>query len=344
MKCIFTCFCVNLALIAFFLPETSLLAQTTPVEICDNGVDDDNDGLIDLNDRDCDCPIIEPVSLIPNPSFEDKTCCPFNRGQMNCAVDWIQASEATTDYIHTCGWRGWDGLPVPMPIPDGNGCVGFRDGRFGNNGSNPNWKEYTGACLTSPLRAGVEYKFEFYIGFTHPQNSPSINVTFFGTNDCQYLPFGMGNSEHGCPTNGLGWQKLGNVMVSGANQWKKVTLTLVPPEDIYAIAIGPDCPLKSANTSLYYFFDNLILADAESFDFDILPTAHACAANLTLQVPRNDTLFYQWYKDGIALTGETEPVLSRMYGNGAYQVGVQGVLGSCRYSGEYKHEEPYVLV
>ena len=45
-------------------------------EICDNAIDDDLDGLIDLNDPDCDCQIIEPVSLIPNPSFEDYTCCP----------------------------------------------------------------------------------------------------------------------------------------------------------------------------------------------------------------------------------------------------------------------------
>ncbi|MCB0638249.1 MAG: hypothetical protein KDC54_16585, partial [Lewinella sp.] len=29
-------------------------------EICDNAIDDDNDGLIDLNDPDCDCAVIEP--------------------------------------------------------------------------------------------------------------------------------------------------------------------------------------------------------------------------------------------------------------------------------------------
>ena len=39
-------------------------------EICDNAIDDDEDGLIDLNDPDCECLVIEPVSIIPNPSFE----------------------------------------------------------------------------------------------------------------------------------------------------------------------------------------------------------------------------------------------------------------------------------
>ena len=116
-------------------------------EICDNALDDDQDGLIDLNDPDCDCPVVEPVSLIPNPSFEDKTCCPNDRSQLNCAETWIQASEPTTDYLHTCGWMGWDGLPVPMPLPDGQAVVGFRDGRARMGEPDPEWKEYVGACF-----------------------------------------------------------------------------------------------------------------------------------------------------------------------------------------------------
>ena len=113
------------------------------VEICDNAIDDDGDGLIDLNDSDCNCPEVEPISLIPNPSFEDQECCPSNRSQMNCATTWIQASAPTTDYLHTCGWMGWDDLPPPLPFPDGEGCLGFRNGRpGGGNGEDPqpNWK------------------------------------------------------------------------------------------------------------------------------------------------------------------------------------------------------------
>ena len=45
-------------------------------EICENGRDDDRDGLIDLNDPDCACAVIQPKSLIPNPSFEEFSCCP----------------------------------------------------------------------------------------------------------------------------------------------------------------------------------------------------------------------------------------------------------------------------
>ncbi|MDX2249141.1 MAG: gliding motility-associated C-terminal domain-containing protein [Bacteroidia bacterium] len=310
------------------------------MEICDNALDDDGDGLIDLRDPDCECPVIEPISLIPNPSFEDQLCCPSQRAQMNCAETWIQASEPTTDYLHTCGWMGWDGMPVPLPIPDGQACVGFRNGRFGLNGNNANWKEYAGACLTGPLLANIEYKFQFYIGFTNSENSPPTNIVFYGTTNCNNLPFGIGNEYLGCPTNAPGWKQLGSVAISGSNQWKLMEINVVPTEDIYAIAIGPDCIEITYHTSTYYFFDNLLLADQASFDFDIKPTGSLCSNFLSLIVPANDTIEYQWYKNGIALIGETQNRLLKMHGNGNYQVMTNSPLLGCRVSGNYEYIRP----
>lgn len=309
------------------------------VEICENAKDDDADGLIDLNDPDCACPEAKPISLIPNPSFEEMNCCPNNRSQLNCAKTWIQASEATTDYLNTCGWFGWDHLPPPQPIPDGNGIVGFRNGRFGGGNVQPGWKEYTGACLTSPLRAGTTYRFEFYIGFVNTVVSPPTNVVFYGTPDCKYLPFGLGNSNYGCPTNGPGWTELGRTAVSGFNNWIKVSLTARPTQDIYAIAIGPDCTDVAATGDIYYYFDNLILADSKAFEFEISAKEHPCSDNFTLEVPGYDTLQYQWYKNGIALVGEKEPVLEVNTGDGNYVVRIVGP-NSCRVTRAYQHRIP----
>ena len=216
-----------------------------------------------------------PVSLIPNPSFEEKSCCPENRGSLHCAETWIQASEATTDYIHKCGWFGWEDLPVPVPLPDGEACIGFRNGRFGMN-PNPNWKEYTGACLTSPLKAGVTYKFQFWLGFTNYQNSPPLNVVFYGSTDCKNLPFGEGNEEHGCPLNGEGWIALDMIFAGGANNWTRQEFNVTPDEDIFAIAIGPDCYELTLTDNPYYFLDNLVLADVKEFELVISPTTHPC--------------------------------------------------------------------
>lgn len=315
------------------------------VEICDNGLDDDADGLIDLNDPDCGCPLVEPVSLIPNPSFEDQECCPSNRSQMDCAAGWIQASTPTTDYLHSCGWMGWEDLPVPLPLPDGEGCMGFRDGRagggFGQEQPQPNWKEYAGACLTAPLRAGVYYRFEFFIGFTHRENSPPTILAFFGATDCAALPFGEGRADFGCPTNGPGWMQLGSVPIQGVNQWKKEEISFTPPVDIYAIAIGPNCTENPADVSYYYFFDNLVLAEQKEFEFQVSAVENPCSETFALRIPYRDTLQYQWYKDGIALPGETAPELEVAGQPGNYQVRLLGP-GSCRVTKIYQYRIPVI--
>ena len=102
---------LNLSLIS---TPAALLSQ---VEICDNALDDDGDGMIDLNDEDCFCEMQIPESLIPNPSFEEQNCCPSERSQLNCATDWIQASDPTTDLIHDCGWVGLGAVSTSYTIP-----------------------------------------------------------------------------------------------------------------------------------------------------------------------------------------------------------------------------------
>lgn len=316
-------------------------AITFTEEICDNAIDDDNDGLIDLNDPDCECEIIEPTSLIPNPSFEDMDCCPDDRSQLDCAEGWFQASEPTTDYLHLCGWLGWDEFPPPLPFPHGEGIMGFRDGRLTNNSDeDKNWKEYAGACLLSPLKANDTYLFEFHVGFVDILSSPGINITFFGTTDCENLPFGVGNDAFGCPTNGPGWIRLGSTFVGApTSRWVKSSIEITPEEDIKAIAIGPDCPATLSPFETYYFFDNLVLADLRSFQFNISKVSHPCSEDFTLKVPEEPGLSYQWYKEGIALIGETSTQLSQSYGEGEYQVRLLEDT-TCKVSTIYNHTIP----
>lgn len=313
-------------------------------EICENAIDDDEDGLIDLNDPDCTCEIIETISLIPNPSFEDMNCCPNNRSQLNCADVWIQASEPTTDYLHTCGWMGWPEFPPPQPFPDGQGIMGFRDGRVrqGNN-ADTNWKEYAGACLLSPLETGTLYRFEFDVGFVNTLRSPPIDISFFGTTDCKNLPFGRGNDAFGCPINGPGWVRLGSAFVSGDGQhtWIKTNIEVIPKETIRAIAIGPDCPAVLSDLSLYYFFDNLILADIRAFELKITEVLHPCNANFHLKIPNSEDYTYQWFKDGIALVTERASEMTKMYGEGNYQVRIRDN-NSCRLTSVYKYKIPII--
>ncbi|MBK7870587.1 MAG: gliding motility-associated C-terminal domain-containing protein [Saprospiraceae bacterium] len=308
------------------------------LEICNNAKDDDSDGLIDLNDTDCACARIEPVSLIPNPSFEEINCCPTSNGELNCANGWIQASQATTDFLHTCGWMGVAELPPPLPFPHGNACVGIRNGS-----SFVNWKEYAAACLLAPMRIGVSYRLRFHVGFTQARNSAKTTLALFGTSDCNNLPFGIGIPDFGCPTNAPGWKQLGVVIIEGDMEWKVAEITFTPLENIRAIALGPDCTPGVLNPEAYYFLDNLILDERSDFDFAIAATGAPCTESFTLQVPKFDSLEYQWYKDGVALLNETKAQLQPKQGEGNYVVRVSSAV-ECRITLPYTLQNPVTNV
>src|SRR5262249_301827 len=59
-------------LLSLFLLVYSCIAQ----EICNNGIDDDNDGLVDLHDPDCQCHFTVSGNLLLNGSFEFYDHCP----------------------------------------------------------------------------------------------------------------------------------------------------------------------------------------------------------------------------------------------------------------------------
>src|ERR1041385_4168044 len=146
----------------FYFLLFALLAFTAvqSQEICNNGIDDDGDGLIDLNDTvDCHCGQASIASLIPNPSFDTMNCCPSTYSQMSCASSWVQASSATSDYMNTCGLVFQAATAAGLvPFPNGNGIVGTI--------FSPGWQEYVGACLNSPMIAGTQYTIQMNIAST----------------------------------------------------------------------------------------------------------------------------------------------------------------------------------
>lgn len=274
-----------------------LLALTASAqEICNNAIDDDGDGLIDLNDDECICEGFggssNLSSLIPNSSFEDRSCCPSGYSALNCADTWIQASNPTSDYWNTCGQAGssYDGGTV-LPPPDGQGFVGF----INMSG----WQEYVGACLSATMTAGQQYDFTFWFG--HTNNSPPIDLTFYGTPNCGDLPF----SGNDCPTGQGGWVTLGSETMGGGSGWVQETVSFSPSQDINAIVIGGACGSGGART--YYYLDDLTLVSTEEFEvLTVQQLGQYCDNNIVLDA-ETDTFggTWQWYKDGIALVGET---------------------------------------
>lgn len=312
--------------------------ETLAPEICDNGLDDDLDGLIDLNDDDCYCEPLEQPSLIPNSSFEDQECCPEGHSNLACATGWVQASEGTTDYFHACNYDGTDIFDLPQPIPDGEGFIGLIDGSF-TGSFIPALKEYAGACLEAPTIPDTQYRLEFYTGFLDRQTSPDIEIALFGTTDCTNLPFGIGDKSFGCPANSPDWVRLGSVFISGENQWKKSLFKFRTSLELKAIAIGPGCALRSSTNNTYHFLDQIVLKENSNFDLGIQAKGQPCTNDLVFEMRLLEGYNYQWYKDGVAIPQAIGNRLSNPPGPGQYQVRLEDSEG-CKLSEIYKYVAP----
>ncbi|RFC53759.1 PKD domain-containing protein [Brumimicrobium aurantiacum] len=292
-------------------------------EICDNGIDDDGNGLIDLNDQVCNCngfnyPQTVP-SLIPNPSFEDYSTCPTGISQMNRADNWVQATNATSDYFN-CSFVAPPLTGGVVVAADGTGFVGtiVRD----------TWKECVGTCLISPLQAGETYLLSLYIAFgsraffTGACNTSygDLDITIYGSANCGSLPL----STYDCPTSvSTNWVALGSETYTNSINWEVLTIEFTPTFDVHEIIIGPPCNLPSGYTGgvcvPYFFYDDLTLATINDFNsLELSRSGSFCTGDLSLSATADSTGgTWQWYYDGIALLGETSSTLDvTALGNG----------------------------
>lgn len=304
-------------------------------EICDNGFDDDGNGLTDLNDPSCICQGIfigeDATDHLPNPSFEDFYCCPTWYANMGCALGWIQGTDGTSDFHHECGWVGepvqYAGL---TPFPDGAGVAGtiFSSG----------WKEYIAGCLYETLEAGVTYTLKFHIASTPITAGgaicndgdvyyPAVDIAIFGNPTCAKMPL----TTYDCPSAvEPSWTVIGSATYVPAVQWSEMEITFTPPTDIRAVMIGPPCSLPPGYTGgapcfPYFLFDGLTLEKQTPVpDISISVQGHPCMDNLTLSAIGGATgATWQWFFDGVALSGETGVQLSlpeSQYQNGTYSL------------------------
>ncbi len=340
-------------LLFVLLGSFSLLGQ----EICTNSIDDDGDGLIDLLDPDCDCSGIltgQVQSFIPNPSFEDMTCCPNSYSDLGCAETWVQASAATSDYFHHC-----DFMPgvIPQPLPEGDACVGafFVE----------SWKEYVGACLNTTFEASESYLLNFKISsailtgtfdYVSDNNLGTVEITVYGSPDCNSLPFGGDD----CPLNspgGADWYVLGTYDYNPTYTWEEISIELNAPVDINSVVIGAPCDLPANYPQTtnggpypYFWYDELILNEAGAFNATVSDTYFKANDSGNMVELDNSVLSsnpayqqfcfdemelgaspggvggtYQWFLDGIAIPGENDTVFSSVfeeYESGIYTFGV----------------------
>jgi gliding motility-associated-like protein len=317
-------------------------------EICNNGIDDDADGFIDLNDTvDCFCNpgnATSVPSLIPNPSFELMSTCPNYFSQITYATGWnMGTTGGTSDYLNTCGFMFSVAASAGLlPLPDGNGMAGEL---FGSD-----YKEYIGTCLSNPMTQGTPYKLNFNIASTPMENAGSpcnggnifyspVDISIYGTANCNALPILAHGS--GCPTStDPAWVLLGSVTYTPNASWSLASISFTPGMNINAIMLGAPCSLPPdypliisfgfATCQPYFYYDNLILNRAPVFDaIGVTPAGHYCSNNIVLTANAYTTIppgsSWQWYHNGIAIPGATGTTYNVPAGaTGDYQVRLVG--------------------
>ena len=283
-----------------------------------------------------------PINIISNPSFENSlSYCTTSYPKYLAIVApyWYNLNkDLQMVYLHSCsGYIVNDSViyaafnknanqladpqiinfypVVPLPVPDGNGVIGFMDTPKAPNspGDSLFHKSYVATCLTESLKKDSLYQLEFYVGFgkrstqhsvfeeyCEPQPcmatfvpdagvSPSpVQLGLFGLASCPN--FSLQKNIYGCLVQ-TGWTELVTCTVIGdTGKWVKASINFKPSIEIKSIAIGPSCDTTKIKTTgtfypYEYFLDNLQFYESTvAAPFVNISSGSVCSKSVTVQV------------------------------------------------------------
>ncbi len=121
------------------------------------------------------------VNLIPNPSFEEFSTCPYTAGQISVCESW-QNVRGSVDYFHVCGENGWatpaNNWGYQRPL-DGEAYVNVAHWAF----ALPNAREFVGVELHETLITNQQYILSFYVSLIDSARYAIRNIGAALTND-----------------------------------------------------------------------------------------------------------------------------------------------------------------
>ena len=318
----------------WFLVFFSTLMTVRAQEICDNAIDDDGDGLIDMNDIDCQCEEFEQA-FIPNPSFEDIVECPLGRAEEEKATPWVRIlDQGTTDLYNTnCDYKFDDILAA-----QGSSYLGMLIYDVETN--NRVFSENIAVHLPIPLEKNKSYTIKVRVnsGLIERKESediltlhswvnpmPDIELAVWGAN--QYIPLKQLTSDIQFVDNLSVLKKVSYSpsTIRNTSDWDELVFTFTPTYDVKTLCLGssesaPEEFVKHViggnNTHPYFLIDDIILEEeGQPIDdlFYINQIGSLCSLDKKLIMsagyPVDQQTQLQWYFEGVALVGETSTTL-----------------------------------
>lgn len=288
-------------------------------EICDNGIDDDGDSLTDLMDDECDCQdIFDDTVYLPNGDFEDIiTCCSrsedFSGG--DCLEDWI-AVNGSPEHINPNCYTNLSEAEEAKGAPIEDNFIGLRYDDFRAFV----FKETFGTCTNATLlpenlyRISVDGRMSTNDELTAGTGNPYLY--FYGLRTCEELVFSSGTEGELCdlgfnliPIDSIAFDEI------PFDDWKTIERDIRPSTEINAIIVAFDCKQDFFyDTKRFVLLDDISISRllSEEFDFDlsINPQGSLCDNNFSINTTVVPDVSYQWYKDEVAILGQTSGTLT----------------------------------
>lgn len=277
----------------------SLTISVNGAEDCFNGIDDDNDGLIDANDPDCLCCPSTGGEYVLDGFFDVYEC--FNQS-IDCLAHWNQNYSGSPDYIHP------DIFGVPPSVPP-LVVAGGMPGILG--GMSQSYREGISQCLPECISRGEDYNLSFKFFSSHsttsgPPGTPVGNSTeaiqVFGVPLCSDIE----GASFDCP-NSIDF----DLLATGTNPsaptlaWHDVDVTFTACRNYEAILIMHSCDAPIVIYTRIMGFSITGPGSPVVSAEPIIVTGDGCSGYI-LEAPNAPAgSIIQWYKEGIAIVGES---------------------------------------
>jgi gliding motility-associated-like protein len=245
-------------------------------------------------------------NLVPNPSFEVYTQCPYNMSQINFSLPWTdcKGGNGSSDYFNICSTIPLINIYYLQHSRMGTGHAGitFLDYHYLNN----NYREYIEVALKKSLESNKKYCTEFYISLYDFASYAIENIhAYFSSNEIinssmQVLPYiPQIKNKKGIINDTANWVRIsGSFIAQGVEKY---------------ITIGNFDSTVNTNYIFvnygvmhgYYFIDDVSVCEC-SFDINLGSDSSLCEGENIILNPMLPNASYTWQDSSHAATYEAK--------------------------------------
>ncbi|MFK7932329.1 MAG: gliding motility-associated C-terminal domain-containing protein [Saprospiraceae bacterium] len=291
-------------------------------EDCQNGIDDNNDGLIDALDPLCSCETVTNT-LLRNPTFAERNdcCTTVSPDGSDCLNDW-QPLFSTVDYYNTdCRSQFFPPRDQLITEASGNSMIRLI---LADRGGSRVAGEGVYQCLTTPLQVGETYYISaaFYAeGVNQMAFLSTDRLSVFATTECSNF-MGRANVDKGC-INDFGATKLGDFNFTDSNtnsSFTTLNFSFTANEPFAAIAFAYECGLplsggiNGSTREAGAHLGNVTLAPFipinNQLNATIQQSGTSCEDGISLFANQGSGFSYQWYLNEVPIPNATQQTLA----------------------------------